>query len=162
MWTAANININQQKIIKIYICEYLGPHVFIPDSGLIEMVGKRQVERTFSFYVYVSDEKAKNNETGGITKGWHRNSEKLILAEVEGQLNEAQSDAGFKPYDTVDGNEGWTVVVGADHGQGAWRFHMEVYTHSPTYRILYKSEAKKKILRADECGYNIEQRTCGL
>jgi hypothetical protein len=108
------------KKIKKYFREYLGPHVFIPDSGLIEMVGKRHVEPTFSSYVYVSDEKAKHNEKGELTKGWHRDSAKLLLAEVEGQLNEAQSDAGFKPYDTADDKEGWTYVVGADHGQGAW------------------------------------------
>jgi hypothetical protein len=130
MWTAANININQQKIIKRYIREYLGPHVFITDSGLIEMAGKRQFKPTFSSYVYVSDEKAKHNERGELTKGWHRDSAKLLLAEVEGQLNEAKSDAGFKPYGTADDKEDWTVVVGADHGQGAWRSNMKVYTHS--------------------------------
>jgi hypothetical protein len=90
IWTAANININQQMIIKRFIGEYLGPHIFIPDSGLIEMTGKRYVEPTFSSYAYVSDKKAKQNEKGELTKGCHRDSAKLVLAGLEGQLNEAQ------------------------------------------------------------------------
>jgi hypothetical protein len=69
MWTAASINISQQIIIKRFICEYLGPHVFIPDTELIELVGKKQVEPTFSSYVYVSDEKPKTIEKGDLTKG---------------------------------------------------------------------------------------------
>jgi hypothetical protein len=51
--------------------------------------------------------------------------------------------------------EGWHVVVGADHGQGARRSRMKVYTHSTEYRNIYNSQAKEKIRQADKCGYSI-------
>jgi hypothetical protein len=46
IWAAANINISQQIIIKRRIREYLGPPVFIPDTELIELAGKKQNEPT--------------------------------------------------------------------------------------------------------------------
>jgi hypothetical protein len=58
--------------------------------------------------------------------------------------------------------EVWNGVVGADgadHGQGALRSHMKVYTRSPEYCHIYNSQAKEKIHRADKCGYSILNNT---
>jgi hypothetical protein len=50
---------------------------------------------------------------------------------------------GLKSYDSTSG-EGWDVVAGADHGQGAWRSYIKFFTEDTKWRCEQVDVAKEQ------------------
>jgi hypothetical protein len=48
----------------------------------------------------------------------------------------------LKSHETISG-EGWNVVAGADHGQGAWRSYIKFFTKDTKWHCEQADKAKK-------------------
>jgi hypothetical protein len=73
MWTDANANIAQQKIIRRHLSHAFGFHLCIADTAFVQSIVQNVVEPTFGTYEYISAARAEKNEHGEVFRYWMRN-----------------------------------------------------------------------------------------
>lgn len=77
--------------------------------------------------------------------------------DVEAMVNEIGDVSSLAAYPTHKGL-GWVILLGADHGKGAWRCHTKLYTHSAAYRRRFQDASKfKKHITSHESGARLDQ-----
>ena len=152
MWSDAQITLYQQRKLLKYMRYSFGSKVMIPETTVRQM-GVGYVPPEFGIYNYQKTPSTKPEKCNY----WTRSLPTLLKQSTEQLLQEqcgkrsatsaAYKNHTLKPY--LIGNKlGWELIVGADHGKGAWRSVVKVYhADYPTRRA---QEEERKICWTDK------------
>ncbi len=141
----ANLSKNQLRTINRYLTQSCGSRLMVPEQRLDELAGvDRMVPAKHGTYLY----RKKGDAKPESVNYWMCSIPDLISREVELMLELQIRDGvdvanGLKSYETISG-EGWDVVAGADHGQGAWRSYIKFFTEDTKWRREQADKAKNQ------------------
>jgi hypothetical protein len=119
MWSDANVNITQQRIIKKHLRVHFGKRLFIP-----EKIFSADLQR---YYVPTAYGDCKFHKDGDHTQKpekcpyWTRDASLVVLNELTRTLEYTDLNLVSSTFSSLTSVNGCTLVAGADQGQGAWR-----------------------------------------
>lgn len=128
MWSDANINVTQQRIIKKHLRYHFGKRLFIPDQHISNDVDHYNVHTTYGeFKFYKKGDRTQKAERCSY---WCRDASIVVSNELARLIDHS--------FDTLKSSSNLlssiarncTIISGADHGQGAWRSWVKIYTMS--------------------------------
>jgi hypothetical protein len=150
----ANVTITQMKTIKQYLRHCLGNRVFIPDYKVRAEFTKELVMPEYGSYSYLSENAKEEKKLPEQIDHWSYDPALQLCSEVETLINQRGARHGLTHYPTACG-VGWNVIVGADHGLGAWRCHTKIMNHSAEYQRHFQDQTKHEKRRShSESGYH--------
>lgn len=133
MWSDANVNYTQQRIIKKHLWLHFGRRLFIPDTKLIEDNERYYVPTSYGNYKYYKNgDKSQKPEKCSF---WCRDPSLVVANELTRMLEYLDPNL----VSTLTSGT-CTLVAGADQGQGAWRSWIKIYTMSGT-EVRQRSES---------------------
>jgi hypothetical protein len=135
MWSDANINVTQQRIIKKHLRHHFGKRVFIPDKSITNDGESYYIPTHYGEYHYYKRNDA--SQKPEKCSYWCRDASVIVTKELERLID-------FN-YETVEStnyisslSEGCTIISGGDHGHGAWRSWVKI-------SMMGKTEIQKEI-----------------
>ena len=131
MWSDAQITLYQQQKILKYMRYSFGSNVMIPETTVRQM-GVGYVPPEFGIYNYLKTPSAKPEKCNYWTRSLPallKQSTQQLLQEQGGKRSATSS--AYKNHTLQSyhiGNKlGWELIIGADHGKGAWRSVVKFY-----------------------------------
>jgi hypothetical protein len=151
----ANLSKSQLRTINRYLTQSCGSRLMVPERSIDALAGvDRMVPAEHGTYSYRKKSGKKTNNDGNDERPesinyWTCSIPDLISREVELMLELQIRDGvnvadGLKSYETISG-QGWDVVAGADHGQGAWRSYIKFFTKDSKWRREQADKAKMQM-----------------
>ena len=140
MWTDANVSLAQQRILSKYIRHTFENSVIIPEATQQAIVGDvttAAILPIFGEYSFFKDGQKNQNDNGRevpliqepeICPYWYRNVDLALVYEVERML---QANIPMEAYTATTTGIGWDILIGADHGKGAWHSWLKFFVQGP-------------------------------
>jgi len=128
MWTDANINYTQQRIIKKHLRLHFGKRVFIPDNMLSHDHEQYYVPTYYNEYKYYKNgDKTQKPER---CQYWCRDPSIVVTNEISRLLDYTDSNLIASKFSPLLSSDSCSLIAGADQGQGAWRSWIKIPTMS--------------------------------
>jgi hypothetical protein len=127
MWSAANVNIVQQRIIRKHLKFHFGKRIFLPTKVFRDDRMQYNVETFYDCYKYYKNgDKMQKPEKCPF---WTRDSSEIVCKELTKLLDYSLSNDVSSRLSSICSTR-CTIVAGADQGQGAWRSWIKISTDS--------------------------------
>jgi hypothetical protein len=128
MWSDANINYTQQRIIKKHLRLHFGKRVFIPDNTLHRDHEQYYVPTYYNKYKYYKNgDKTQKPER---CQYWCRDPSIVLTNEISRLLDYTDSNLIASKFSSLLSSDTCSLIAGADQGQGAWRSWIKIPTMS--------------------------------
>jgi len=126
MWSAANVNVVQQRIIRKHLKFCFGNRIFLPSKVFKDDRTHYNVETYYGFYkFYRNGDKMQKPEKCPF---WTRDSSEVVCKELTKLLDYSSNEVSTKLSSIC--STSCTIIAGADQGQGAWRSWIKISTES--------------------------------
>jgi hypothetical protein len=139
MFDDVKLTITQMKTVKQYLRRCLGNQVCIPDYKVRAEFTKELVMQEYGSYSYLSEKAKYEKKRPEQIDHWSYDPALQLCSEVETLINQRGVRHGLTHCPTARG-VGWNVLVGVDHGLGAWRCHTNITTHSADYQRHFQDQ----------------------
>lgn len=127
MWSDANINVVQQRIIRKHLKYHFGSRLFIPQKIFKENREYYNVPTNYNCFKYYKDgDKLQKPEKCPY---WTCDPSAVVSKEVTKLLDYTEQNFRASRLSSI-ANTTCTIVAGADQGQGAWRSWIKISTES--------------------------------
>jgi hypothetical protein len=136
--TAINANVTQQRGIKRHFNDWKGHRMFETENALKDRIIENVIKPATRVFEYAKDTPAKYSQPRKRVKYWKRCPTLCVAQDIAGLVEE--EGWLLAPYETVHNNQkklGMPLLIRADHGVGAWRSHIKVFTKVPNERRLF-------------------------
>jgi hypothetical protein len=144
MWSDANINVVQQRIIRRHLKYHFGKRMFLPQMILRADRDLYEVETHYGSYKhYKNGDQTQKPEKCPY---WHRDASVVVKNELIKLLDYTDPKEITNKFSSLN-NSTCTLVSGADQGQGAWRSWVKISTMSGP-------EVRMKM--ANDDGFNVK------
>jgi hypothetical protein len=127
MWSDANINITQQRILRRHLRFHFGKRLFIPEKKNLHDEKYYQVPMSFGEYKYYKDDN--RSQKPEKCPYWYRDAALVVTKELERLIDYTKDVDALNRFSSI-AKEGMTIVAGADQGQGAWHSWLKISTMS--------------------------------
>ncbi len=128
MWSDANVNYTQQRIIKKHLRLHFGKRLFLPDTTVEEDNDHYAVPTSYGEYKYYKNkDMAQKPER---CPHWCRDPSLVVANEISRLLDYLDPNVISTRFNSLIAGNFCTLVAGADQGQGAWRSWIKVSTIS--------------------------------
>jgi len=128
MWTDANVNYTQQRIIKKHLRLHFGKRVFIPDSTLSSDHEQYYVPTYYNEYKYYKNgDKTQKPEQ---CQYWCQDPSLVVTKEIIRLLDYTDSNLTASKFRSLLSSGTCSLIAGVDQGQGAWRSWIKIPTMS--------------------------------
>jgi hypothetical protein len=138
MATAIHANVTPHRGIKRHFNDWAGRSIFETSKALKDRIIENAIKPTTEVFEYAEDKTTKYFQPRERVKYWKRCPTLCITQDIAGLLEEEGGSLAL--YETVLKNQkklGMTLLIGVDHGVGAWRSHIKVFTKGPSERQLF-------------------------
>jgi len=127
MWSAANVNAVQQRIIRKHLKFHFGKRIFLPTKVFKDDRLHYSVETFYGCYKYYQNgDKMQKPEKCPF---WTHDSSEVVCNELTKLLDYSTSDDISSRLSSICCTR-CTIVAGADQGQGAWQSWIKISTES--------------------------------
>lgn len=126
MWSDANVNITQQRILKKHLKVHFGKRLFIPENKIFNSDLERYSAPTsYGEYKFYKD--GDRTQKPEKCPFWTRDASLVVLNELTRVLEYSDSDLISSNCSSIlSVTNGCNLVAGADQGQGAWRSWIKI------------------------------------
>jgi hypothetical protein len=127
MWSDANVNVTMQRIIKKHLHFHFGRCLFTPEEHISKDGERYNVPTSYVEYKYYK--KGDRSQKPERCSYWCRDASIVVSKELERLLDYSSDNLeSTNKLSSIAG--GCTIIVEADHGQGAWRSWLKICTMS--------------------------------
>ena len=127
MWSDANVNYTQQRIIKKHLRHHFGKRIFIPETVFSEDSDHYSVPTFYNDYKYYkNDDKTQKPERCSY---WCRDPSIVVLTELSRMLDYLDPNSINSRFNSLLASGSCSLIAGADQGQGAWRSWIKIMTY---------------------------------
>ena len=127
MWSDANVNVVQQRIIRRHLRHHFGKRLFIPQTIFAEDRKHYSVDTYYDcFKYYKGGDKLLKPEKCPY---WFRDPAEVVSVELAKLLDYTDSNLKATKLRSISLSP-CTIVAGADQGQGSWRSWVKVSIES--------------------------------
>jgi hypothetical protein len=124
MWTDANINYTQQRIIKRHLRLHFGKRLFIPDSTFSSDHEHYYIPTYYNEYRYYKNgDKTQQPERCHY---WCRDPSLVVANEISRMLDYTEPNIINSTFSSLLSSGTCSLIAGADQGQGAWRSWVKI------------------------------------
>lgn len=123
MWSDANINITQQRILRRHLRFHFGKRLFIPEKKILHDEKYYQVPMSFGEYKYYKDDN--RSQKPEKCPYWYRDAALVVTKELERLIDYNNNVDAINRFCFI-AKEDMTIVAGADQGQGAWHSWLKI------------------------------------
>jgi hypothetical protein len=141
MWSDANVNITQQRIIKRHLRVHFGKRLFIPEKIFSADLQRYYVPTAYGDYKFYKD--GDHTQKPEKCPYWTRDASLVVLNELTRTLDYTDPNLVSSTFSSLTNLNGCTLVAGADQGQGAWRSWIKIC-------IMSSAEVREKMATDDE------------
>ena len=124
MWSDANVNITQQRILKKHLKVHFGKRLFIPEKVFSSDLERFNVPTAYGEYKFYKD--GDHTQKPERCPYWTRDASLVVLNELTRLLEYSDSHLISSNFSSISATNGCTLVAGADQGQGAWRSWIKI------------------------------------
>jgi hypothetical protein len=154
MATYINTSVSTQRGMKRHINAFFGKRKFETDTALKARVESRvenHMRIKFEFTQLAADPKCVNTKDAYSREYervlyWYRDPSQRAARYIAGQVADYLKNEGrtvITPYVTTQNGhkqQGMPVLIGADHGKGAWRRYLKIFSHDVNMGASFKSK----------------------
>ncbi len=121
MWSDANVNITQQRLLKKHLRLHFGKRLFIPEQMFTNDLERYHIPTFYGDYKFY-----KNDDLTQKPKKcpyWYRDASVVVINELTRILDYTDMLSNFNSLSSISG---CTLVAGANQGQGAWHSWIKI------------------------------------
>ena len=139
MWSDANINYTQQRIIKKHLRLHFGKRLFIPETKFEEDNDHYAVQTCYGEYKYYKN--GVKEQKPERCSYWYRDPSLVVANELSRLIDYLDPNLVSTRFKSLLASGYCTIIAGADQGQGAWRSWIKISTMGST-EVRERSETE--------------------